>query len=193
MDFINQFQKMDFTLTANLPPETLIVDIGMGEGDFVKHCLDIGASVVYGFEERDDLFITAENKLADYGKRVKIYKQRICRSDLFDNQDATRFDFIVSHLPRIDMLKISVGKDVYPILLTSKHLDKIGSIMGTTCEPTRHSILPTTSSEERVGQLHHPKMRDLKKYLEINGFNVDVVKEKKMFFAWKNGGIPFFK
>lgn len=184
---------MDFTLTANLPPETLIVDIGMGEGEFVKHCLDIGASVVYGFEERDDLFITAENKLADYGKRLKLYKQRICRSDVFDNQDATRFDFIVSHLPRIDMLKISVGKEVYPILLTSKHLDKIGSIMGTYGEPMTNRIRPRTASEDRVGQLRHPKMSDLKKYLEINGFNVDVVKEKKMFFAWKNGGIPFFK
>lgn len=184
---------MDFTLTANLPPETLIVDIGMGEGEFVKHCLDIGASVVYGFEERDDLFITAENKLADYGKRVKLYKQRICRSDVFDNQDATRFDFVVSHLPRIDMLKISVGKEVYPILLTSKHLDKIGSIMGSYSEAKNVYNHPRTASEEGVGQLRHPKMSDLKKYLEINGFNVDVVKEKKIFFAWKNGGIPFFK
>ena len=188
---------MDSTLTASLPivfdDGILMVDINMGDGSFVKSCFDRHVAMVYGFEERDDLFIEAENKLADYRDNCKLYRQRISRSDKNNDTEATRFDFIISHLPPVDILKISCGKEIYPILMTSKYLDNIGSIIGTTSEAPRPSGRPRTASEERVGQLRHPKMSDLKKYLEINGFNVDVVKEKKMFFAWKNGGIPFFK
>ena len=196
MDFINKYQKMDSTLTAKLPvvfdDGVLVVDLGMGSGDFVKYCFERRAGVVYGFEERDDLFIEAENKLADYDSKIcKLYKQRICRSDKFNDTEATRFDFIISHLPPVDLLKITVGKELYPILMTSKYLDNIGSIIGSIDEAEGHQIAPKKSSSYSVGQLRHPKMSDLKKYLEIKGYNVQI--NGNQFTAYRNGGIPFYK
>jgi len=191
---------MDFTLTDSLPlffdDQTLVVDVNMGEGDFVKGCLDKGVGMVYGFEGNDEKFITAENKLADFSGRTKLYKQTVCRSDKNTNTDATRFDFIVSHLPRVDMLKLNGGKEIYPILMTSKYLDNIGSIIGIIYKPTKSPNAPKSSSEYSVGKLHQPKMKDLKKYLEINGFNflwVKTVEGDKHFAAWRNGPCPFVK
>ena len=196
MDFINKYQKMDSTLTAKLPvvfdDGVLVVDIGMGNGDFVKYCLERRAAVVYGFEERDDLFIEAENKLADYESQIcKLYKQRICRSDKFNDTEATRFDFVISHLPPVDLLKITTDEQLYPILMTSKYLDNIGSIIGSIDEPTGLQIPPKTAPSYSVGQLRHPKMSDLKKYLEIKGYNVQI--SENQFTAYRNGGIPFYK
>jgi hypothetical protein len=185
---------MDSTLTAKLPvvfdDGVLVVDIGMGNGDFVKYCFERRAAVVYGFEERDDLFIEAENKLTDYREYCKLYKQRLCRSDKFNDVEATRFDFIISHLPPVDLLKITVGKQLYPILMTSKYLDNIGSIIGSISGTPNLSDAPKTAPNYAVGQLRHPKMSDLKKYLEIKGYNVQI--NGNQFTAYRNGGIPFY-
>ena len=189
---------MDFTLTDSLPlffdNQTLVVDINMGEGDFVKGCLDKGVGMVYGFEGNDESFITAENKLADFVGRTKLYKQSICRSDKNTDIDASRFDFIVSHLPRVDMLKLNGGREIYPILMTSKFLDNIGSIIGIVYEATKPYNTSKKLSDYSVGKLLRPKMTDLKKYLEINGFNVlcvETANGDKNFAAWRSGPCPF--
>ena len=169
----------------------LMVDLNMGDGTFAKECFRRNVAMYYGFEDRDDLFVEAENNLVDFRDYCKIYKQRICRSDKFDDVDATRFDFIISHLPPVDVLKISCGKELYPILMTSKYLNKIGSIIGTIDKPTRSQNASKTSSDYSVGQILQPKMSDLKKYLEINGFNVEVSKDNKKFVAYKNGAMTF--
>jgi len=185
---------MDSTLTASLPmvfdDGILIVDLNMGDGSFIKSCFDRHIAMAYGFEERDDLFIEAENKLADYRDYCKLYRQRISRSDKNNDTEATRFDFIISHLPPVDMLKINSGKQIYPILMTSKYLDNIGSIIGSVSGIPTVSNAPKTSPVYSVGQLRHPKMSDLKKYLEIKGFNVEVAKDRETFVAYKNGATP---
>ena len=184
---------MDFTLTANLPivfdDGILMVDINMGDGSFVKSCFDRHVAMVYGFEERDDLFIEAENKLADYRDNCKLYRQRVSRSDKNNDVDATRFDFIISHLPPVDILKISCGKEIYPILMTSNYLDRIRSIIGQLPGTSCRCNAPRKASDYSVGLLSHPKVGDLKKYLEIKGFNVEISKNK--ILAYRNGGIAF--
>jgi FkbM family methyltransferase len=94
----------------------------------------------------------------------------ICGSPaVADSQEVNRipFDEIVRRAGTVDLLKIDAEGSEYPILLTSKTLDRIGEIVGEY-----HVVSGVADSLAIAG--HEWNIRSLSRHLDSNGFVVQI-------------------
>ena len=194
-----------YLLPVFLSPVSIVVDIGMEGGSFTKECLDRGVGMVYGFDAQQKMVELATENLKEYADKVKLYHQAVVRSDEDNYQylyngypvDAVRFDFIISHLERVDILRLNCRGNEYPILYTTNYLDRINSIIVDFTELKGLQNASKTASALRVGTLNHFKIKDLQTFLETKGFKTKVkrnnpLSKRGILWAYRPQGFPFF-
>lgn len=149
----------EYRLPARLRRGDIVVDIGMHIGSFCYAALSRGSRQVFGFEANPHNFVAASQNLKQFGKRVQVYQKAVWRSDRVVTHlsfspnavnnaaghvllpggefevEALAFDDAMREITlegrkRVRLLKIDCEGSEFPILLTSRTLHLIDSIVG---------------------------------------------------------------
>jgi FkbM family methyltransferase len=174
----------------------LVVDVGAHVGAFSYLALERGAAKVHAFEPDRSNYLRALENLASFGERVRLHNQALWRCDLpaaplhfwpstdrantgggsliWDTDgplvDAVPFDEAIEAIARerrIDLLKIDCEGSEFPILLTSKRLDRIDRIVGEY-----HELRATLPAHVRLPGVEEFSLDLLVAALERAGFRV---------------------
>ncbi len=162
----------EYRLPDELPPGSVVLDIGAHIGCFALACLARGAARVVCYEaDRENIPLLTEN-LARFGDMVEIHHQAVWRSDrgplgepidilrkrnpIFTAMSQVResldrvhpdgrsvgLDEILARLGRVDLLKLDCEGSEYPILYTSQELWRVGEVVGESHEAMPHPDFP---------------------------------------------------
>ena len=189
---------------GDLNESDVILDIGSHIGSFTKLCFDKGSKNVISFEANYDNFSLSESNLKDYPTNIN--NLAVWRSDSDEKQvsfyldsyesntgvgtvmteygnkvDTISLDTILSNYESVRLLKIDVEGSEFPILLTSKLLNKVNEIIGEFHEYESLDELPENC---KVGNYSKYTRLDIINYLTEQGFVVEV--------DWSNS-IGFFR
>jgi FkbM family methyltransferase len=212
--FRNVVVENEYRLPSRFEPDEVILDIGGHIGTFALAVLQRGAGVVHCCEPDADNFQVLAANLAPYGERIRLHRRAVWRSDVdvealylhnphrADNtggiQVAGRstgqsvsvlgFDDLVEAAAgsdgRIRLLKLDCEGAEWPILFTTRTLDRIDAIcgeyhLGDYPEAFRIAGFPVFTEEA------------LETFLSEQGFHVIVEANRRSpdsignFFAWR--------
>jgi len=192
---------------VDLNESDVILDIGSHIGSFTKLCFDKGSKNVISFEANYDNFNLSESNLKDYPTNIN--NLAVWRSDSDEKQvsfyldsyesntgvgtvmteygnkvDTISLDTILSNYESVRLLKIDVEGSEFPILLTSKLLNKVNEIIGEFHEYESLDELPENCKID--GYSKYTRL-DIINYLTQQGFFVEVDE-----VDWSNS-IGFFR
>lgn len=194
--------RNEYRVPDRLRSDAVIVDIGAHIGSFSYLALTRGAGKVYSFEPQLENFAQAQRNLAPFGPRVELRPVALWRSDVVAPQlhfwpssdrantgggtliwdtdgpmvDAAPFDDAVEAITRdgsrISLMKLDCEGAEFPILLTSKHLDRIERIVGEY-----HELKADLPRHVRVADVDQFAVEHLVACLERAGFVVSYEKQ----------------
>ena len=72
----------EYRLPRDLPPDAVVIDIGVHIGSFSYLALTRGASSLFGFEPEPSNYACARQNLAPFGDDVHLYNHAVWRSDV---------------------------------------------------------------------------------------------------------------
>ncbi|MFO0850854.1 MAG: FkbM family methyltransferase [Gemmataceae bacterium] len=191
-------RQNEYALPDRFEPGDLVVDIGGHIGSFSFACLRRGAGAVVCFEPNPANAALAELNLKRFGPRAEVRRAAVWRSDrpagtltLAGSADATNtggggigsgdvtapavpFDEVLNELmavrggSRVRLLKLDCEGSEYPILFTSRSLDRIDAICGEY-----HETEGPFPDQFRVAGHDRYDRHELARFLTERGFRVD--------------------
>lgn len=156
----------EYRIPDSLANQT-VLDIGAHVGVFSKLCLDRGAKLVVSVEPCKQNYNRLVNNMRSFGERSVVFNRACWRSDVedttllvstktgnsggfsvvatTDGEDVStiKLDVLIEAFGPIDLLKIDCESSEWPILLTSKHLNRVARIVGEWHLARIHEELPT--------------------------------------------------
>ena len=148
----------EYRLPSRFAPEDIILDVGAHVGSFAFAALRRGAGIVHCCEPNADNFRQLTHNLQPYGKRVRLSPRAVWRSDFAVSVlslhnpnprntggyqittnpgvpvNVCAFDDLVDSIvppgKRLRLLKLDCEGAEWPILFTSRRLERISSICG---------------------------------------------------------------
>jgi FkbM family methyltransferase len=149
----------EYRLPERFGPDDIILDVGGHIGSFALAALRRGAGVVYSFEPDEDNFRLLEHNLAPYAGRVRLRRAAVWRSggppaalalrNPLDGRntgagqvtedggspiETIAFDDLLDEVTaggrRVRLVKLDCEGAEWPILLTSRRLDRIDALCG---------------------------------------------------------------
>jgi FkbM family methyltransferase len=194
----------EYRLPDRFGPDDVVIDIGAHIGAFSYAALVRGAGRVYAFEAHPINHAIASHNVARFAGRVQCRNLAVWRSDqpeqLLFNDALTSFqpntggisvlwndeglpvasvslDDLLAEASRnfarrVRLLKLDCEGAEYPILYTSRHLEIVDELSGEY-----HDIDPAEVPERALvaDQREHFNGAGLKRFLESQGFSVDLV------------------
>jgi FkbM family methyltransferase len=193
----------EYRLPDAFHPTDNIIDIGAHIGSFSLACAIRGAKKIIGFEpEASNARLARANT---EGFTIEIREQAVWRSDFdraelrhtgptvdqesgmlntgggnvfFDGYipvDSVTLDSVIKELGKVRLLKVDCESSEWPILLTSKELDKVQEIIGEYHEigGPRNS-LATIPPRAQVGNYDHYDVDVLVDFMKSRGFTIEV-------------------
>lgn len=177
--------------------DDVVIDIGSHIGSFTKLAIDKGSKNVHSYEADQDNYLLSVSNLSEY--KANINNCGVWRSDdiiedtipFITNKEntgmhttmsasesknnilAVPLDNILSKFKKIRYLKIDVEGSEFPILLTSKLLNRVEEIVGEfhEYEGNKFKNLPDHCIVSGYGRYTR---RELIYFLENKGFDVEI-------------------
>lgn len=212
----------EYRLPERFRETDVVIDIGAHIGSFAYACLRRGAGKVISFEPDPENAALAARNLAHFGSRCELHAAAVWRSDgrvpnLLLGRAKERLntgghsvvsdgggvavpvialDAVLASLAGpIRLLKIDCEGAEYPILFTSRHLDRVASIVGEF-----HRIGPgsehgdVTAAVQVDGVARYDEV-SLAQHLRARGYEVELAydrdgdreKDHGLFFAHASG------
>jgi FkbM family methyltransferase len=211
----------EYRLPDRFDKHDIILDIGAHIGAFSLACLRRGAGRVIAFEPDSENAALAAKNLAAYGDRFQLHVAAIWRSDqdinrlrlrqarhplntgghdvLSDDEQealpsvtAISLDKVLAALPSsARLMKIDCEGAEYPILLTATRLHRVTEIVGEFHRFGLTSEHGPVTARMRVDGVEHYDEASLSRYLEKQGYTVELprpatsisAKDHGLFFA----------
>lgn len=185
----------EYQLPAHFAPDDVVLDVGGHIGSFTLAVLERGAGLVHCCEPDAENFRVLSHHLAPFGERVNLHHAAVWRSDdpepslalhnPFDPRNtaagrvcspesgariqAIPFDDLIDRVTsdgrRVRLVKLDCEGAEWPILLTSRRLDRIETLCG-------EYHLGTLGNLYRVGDQTAFQPEQLVECLEQQGFRV---------------------
>jgi len=191
--FDEVYNKNEYGI-KELSENDVVLDIGSHIGSFTKLCFDKGSKNVYSYEANYDNFRLSEKNLNNYPYNIN--NLAVWRSDVNQKEvsfyldsyetntgvgtvmvengvsvDTISLDNILSKFDKVRILKIDVEGSEFPILLTSKLLNKVDEIIGEFHEYETLENLPENCKIDGYSKYTR---YDISNYLEQFGFKVEI-------------------
>lgn len=169
-------RENEYKLPEKFEPNDVIIDIGAHVGSFSYACLTRRAGLVYAFEPDEQNFELCRTNLEPFGQRIHIFQKAVWRSDVAKVElkytgyskgpygvncgggnvvfndglqisvQAEALDSILANLNHVRLMKLDCESSEWPILFTSRLLNRVDEIVGeyheiggkynTACIPT---------------------------------------------------------
>jgi FkbM family methyltransferase len=146
----------EYRLPDRFGADDVIVDVGAHIGSFALAALRRGAGVVHCVEPDAENFALLEHNLSPFGDRVRLRRAAVWRSDeqaarlslrnpvaarntgahqvatleAGPGVEAVAFDELIEQAGRVRLVKLDCEGAEWPILLTSRRLDRVEALCG---------------------------------------------------------------
>jgi FkbM family methyltransferase len=179
---------------GEMSTEDVVIDIGAHKGNFAMRCLDNGAGTVVCVEPSDENYLHLESmfsgdlrvsllKKAAWSKsglsisftpRIDSDRYSTARGTAFTSQGTERvetlsLDDILLEFVRVKILKIDAEGSEYPVLMSSKMIGRVETIVGEI-----HEVRPENGLEQPLSYRKKCDLGELVEHLESYGFMVEI-------------------
>lgn len=196
-DIVNKYNE--YRLPSRFDSSDVIIDIGAHIGSFSYACLTRGVGKVHAYEAFVENAELASKNLKQFGKSAVVNQCAVWRSDrkgetLFftestDTQNtgggnvwankkgiavpSVTLDEIISQIGKsITLLKLDCEGSEFPILFTSKRLNKVNAICGEYHEFGGEYDKNQIPEQMKINGFERYTIVELTKFLEDQGFEV---------------------
>ena len=215
-DIVNTHNE--YRLPDSFLPTDTIIDIGAHIGSFGYACLTRGAGKILAYEAFEENYKLTKDNLEQFGEKSQVNHAAVWRSDKHvENLSFTAsheaqntgggnvwseggtitvpvisLDLILMcRLKRIRLLKLDCEGSEFPILFTSRYLDKIDAICGEYHEiGGKFNPIPIPE-HVKVDGYNEYTIEVLKEFLNKQGFTVEYTRSKDSTGKETNLGLFF--